>query len=217
MRAAPRIALIGAALVAAPPAHADGGSARGAPLQDVVAAGVLGALLAALVLGLATAHRAGRISFLRRLADFGSRVSGIPGWAALPAAITGGALVLGVFGLCWDVATHIDSGRDAGPFANASHFVILAGLAGIVLGGVVAIALGRDDGGGVRVRDRDATRVTVGRVVILPCGSVAPPASQLAGGWHRPAGQDVTLLGPTHAQMVAVGPLLTRGEFRLPG
>ena len=213
MRAAPTIALIGAALVAAPPAHADGGSARGAPLQDVVAAGVLGALLAALVLGLATAHRAGRISFLRRLADFGSRVSGIPGWAALPAAITGGALVLGVFGLCWDVATHIDSGRDAGPFANASHFVILAGLAGIVLGGVVAIALGREDGGGVRVRD--GWRVPVGGVLIFLCGSVALLGFPLDDGWHRLFGQDVTLWGPTHIQMVAGASLSTLGVWAL--
>ncbi|MEJ7656555.1 MAG: hypothetical protein WKF33_05955 [Thermoleophilaceae bacterium] len=30
---------------------------------------------------------------------------------------------------------HIDDGRDAGPFANTSHFFILAGLGGIVLSG----------------------------------------------------------------------------------
>jgi hypothetical protein len=116
VRAAPIIALVGAGLAAAPPAYANGGSARGAPLADIVAAAVVAVLLAALVLGLAAAHRAGRISFLGRLADFSSRVAGVPGWAALPAAITGGALVVAVFGFYWDVATHVRS-----PVRDSSH------------------------------------------------------------------------------------------------
>ena len=205
-------ATTGAALAAAPPAHAGGGSARGAPLQDVVAAGVVAVLLAALVLGLAAAHRGGRISFLGRLADFSARVSGVPGWSSLPAAITGGALVVAVFGLYWDVATHIDAGRDPGPFANDSHFFILAGLAGIVLGGIVAIVLGRD-GGGVRVRD--GWHAPVGGVLIFLCGGFAILGFPLDDGWHRLFGQDVTLWGPTHVQMVVGASLSTLGVWAL--
>ena len=37
------------------------------------------------------------------------------------------ALVAG-FGFYWDVAEHIDNGRDPGPLANPAHYFILAGL-----------------------------------------------------------------------------------------
>ena len=41
-------------------------------------------------------------------------------------------------------AIHIDDGRDPGPFANDSHFLILAGLAGITLAGFLSVILGTD-------------------------------------------------------------------------
>ena len=36
-------------------------------------------------------------------------------------AVAGGALVMAAFGFYWDVATHIDNGRDPGPFPGAKE------------------------------------------------------------------------------------------------
>ena len=74
------------------------------------------------------AHRQGRIRWLSALGDFSARVSGFPAWYALPAAVAGISLLVAVTGFYWDVATHIDNGRDPGPFGNAAHFPILIGL-----------------------------------------------------------------------------------------
>ena len=40
------------------------------------------------------------------------------------------------------MAQHIDHGRDPGPFGTAAHYPILLGLAGIALGGLLALVIG---------------------------------------------------------------------------
>jgi hypothetical protein len=189
--------------------------AGGAPTQDLVAGGAVAALLTALVLWVGYAHRMGRIRFVDRLADFAARVSGLPRWAALPAAITGGAQLIAVFGFYWDVAKHIDTGRDPGPFGTAAHYPILIGLGGIALGGLLAIALstGRDTPTSVRV-GRDWP-VPLGGLLIFVCGLAALSGFPLDDLWHRIFGQDVTLWGPTHILMVAGASLSTLGVWVL--
>ena len=44
-------------------------------------------------------------------------------------------MIVAVSGFYWDVAKHIDSGRDASPFGTPAHYPILIGLIGIALGG----------------------------------------------------------------------------------
>src|SRR4051794_34390512 len=105
--------------------------AGGAPLGDLVYGAVAGLLLTVLGVWIAAAHRSGRIKWLQRIADYSGRVSGLPSWAALPAFLAGGSLVVAVFGFYWDVAKHIDTGRDASPFGTAAHYPILIGLLGI--------------------------------------------------------------------------------------
>src|SRR4051794_11266915 len=195
---------------------AQGGEpAGGAPTQDLVGGAAVAALLTIAVLWLGWAHRTGRISFIGRLADFAARVSGLPRWAALPAAITGGAQLIAVFGFYWDVAKHIDTGRDPGPFGTAAHYPILIGLGGIALGGLLAIALstGRDTPTSVRV-GRDWP-VPLGGVLIFVCGLAALSGFPLDDVWHRIFGQDVTLWGPTHILMVAGASLSTLGVWVL--
>ena len=68
---------------------------------------------------------------------------GIPGWAALPAAIATASLLVALFGMYWDISLHIDNGRDAGPLANPAHYFILVGLFGIFTAGFIAIVLPR--------------------------------------------------------------------------
>src|SRR3954463_15326937 len=87
--------------------------AGGAPVQDLVPAALVGGVLAAVVLAVGLGHRAGRITFVARLAALAEGVVPVPGWAALPVLVTLGSLGIAAFGFFWDVATHIDSGRDS--------------------------------------------------------------------------------------------------------
>ena len=142
------------------------------------------------------------MTLLTRLAGLAERVMPVPGWSALPVLVTLGSLGIAAFGFFWDVATHIDDGRDAGPFANVAHYPILLGLGGVALAGFLACVLGADD------RDRAALtlapgwRVPLGGALLLLCGSVAMLGFPLDDVWHRLFGQDVTLWGPTHVLMI---------------
>src|SRR5438477_12661094 len=98
--------------------------AKGAPVSDLLWASLVAAVLTGALLWVATAHRSGRISWLGNLADFAGRQGGLPPWAALPAAIVGGSLLIAVFGFYWDVAKHIDTGRDPSPFGTPAHWPI---------------------------------------------------------------------------------------------
>ena len=181
---------------------AAGEPAGGAPVQDLVPAALVAAVLTAAALGLGATHRSGRTSVLSRLAGLAAKVVPVPGWSALPVLVTLGSLGIAAFGFFWDVATHIDDGRDSGPFANVAHYPILLGLGGVALAGFLACVLGADD------RDRAALtlapgwRVPLGGALLLLCGSVAMLGFPLDDVWHRIFGQDVTLWGPTHVLMI---------------
>ncbi len=190
--------------------------AKGAPVTDLLWASAVATVLSAGVLWIATSHRSGRIKWLGRLAAFSERQSGLPAWAALPAAIVGGSLLIAVFGFYWDVAKHIDTGRDPSPFGTAAHWPILIGLAGITLGGFLSIVLGAD-----RKRVSSAVRITddwyapLGGVMIFVCGAFALIGFPLDDVWHALFGQDVTLWGPTHILMVGGASLSTLGVWML--
>jgi hypothetical protein len=181
---------------------AAGEPAGGAPIQDLVPAALVGGVLTAAALVLGATHRSGRVTLLSRLASLAERVVPVPGWAALPVLLTLGSLGVAAFGFFWDVATHIDSGRDSGPFANVAHYPILLGLGGVALAGFLACVLGAD------ARDRAALtlapgwRVPLGGALLLLCGAVAMLGFPLDDVWHRIFGQDVTLWGPTHVLMI---------------
>jgi hypothetical protein len=181
---------------------AAGEPAGGAPVQDLVPAAIVAGLLTGAALLLGAGHRSGRVKLLSGLASLSTRVMPVPGWAALPVLLTLGSLGVAVFGFFWDVATHIDDGRDARPVANVAHYPILLGLGGVALAGFLACVLGADD------RDRAALtlapgwRVPLGGALLLLCGSVAMLGFPLDDVWHRIFGQDVTLWGPTHVLMI---------------
>jgi hypothetical protein len=189
--------------------------AKGAPIGDVIWGTAVASAATALVIWIASAHRAGRISWLSRLAGFSSRVSGLPPWTALPAAITGSSLLLAGFGFYWDVAKHIDTGRDPGPFGTPAHYPILIGLFGIALGGFTAIVLGTGRGVPTSVRIREDWRAPLGGVLIFVCGAFALSGFPLDDVWHTLFGQDVTLWGPTHVLMIAGASLATLGVWVL--
>jgi hypothetical protein len=187
---------------------AHGEPAGGAPLRDVII-GSVGALIAAVVLAIVTLlYRRGRLGWLRSIARFSERVSGFPAWAAIPVAVTATSAIVAAFGFYWDVSTHIDNGRDAGPFANPSHFFILFGLAGIALAGYLSGLFASETKleKGVRIA---GWHYPIGGLLLLICGSIALMGFPLDDAWHRLFGQDVTLWGPTHIQMVGGASLST--------
>src|SRR4051794_21211155 len=189
--------------------------AGGASLRDLAIGAVVGGALTIAVLWVCQAHRAGRIRFLGRLAGFSERVSGLPGWCALPSAVVGGSLFIAVFGFYWDVAKHIDTGRDPGPFGTAAHYPILVGLGGIALGGVLAVVLGAPKEVPTSVRITRDWHAPLGGILVLVCGAFALAGFPLDDVWHRLFGQDVTLWGPTHVLMVGGASLATLAMWAL--
>lgn len=192
------------------PTLADAAPAGGAATDQVIA------MIAALTIGfgallyLGEAHRRGRRTPLGTLAAFSARVSGLPRWAALPLAITAISLVGALFGYMWDVSLHIDRGRDEGPFANPSHFFILAGLYGVIAAGYLSTVLVRPGElpGRSALRISSQSALPLGGVLIGAAGLFAFAGFPLDDLWHRLFGQDVTLWGPTHLVMLSGG-LLT--------
>ncbi|MCW3049771.1 MAG: hypothetical protein JWO74_4055 [Solirubrobacterales bacterium] len=180
---------------ASPPA---GGAEVGQVIGATLAACVLTAALVALGLG----HRSGRISVLRRWSTLSTRLSGLPGWAALPSGIATVSLLTAVFGMYWDISLHIDNGRDPGPLANPAHYFILFGLFGIFTAGWFAIVLPQERPGPAAIRIAGDWHVPVSGIMLMACASFALLGFPLDDISHRLFGQDVTLWGPTHLMML---------------
>src|SRR3954467_7170187 len=176
--------------------------AGGAALGEVILASSFAIALTVALLVLGLGHRSGRVAVLAKAAKFAERRSGLPGWAALPAAVAPAALITAVFGMYWDISLHIDVGRDPGPLANPAHYFILGGLFGIFAAGFLAMVLpeGRPSETAVRIgRDWYAP---LGGVLICACGAFSLIGFPLDDIWHRLFGQDVTLWGPTHLMLI---------------
>jgi hypothetical protein len=176
--------------------------AGGAELGQIAVASVAAALLTVALLYLGFGHRSGRVALLGRWAAWMERRSGLPGWAALPAALATASLITALFGMYWDISLHIDHGRDAGPLANPAHYFILAGLFGIFTAGFFAMVLPRERPSTVAVRLGRDWWAPLGGVLICACGAFSLIGFPLDDLWHRLFGQDVTLWGPTHLMLI---------------
>jgi hypothetical protein len=176
--------------------------AGGAELGQVLIASIAAMAITAALLYLGFGHRSGRVKLLGRWAAFAERVSGIPGWAALPSAIATTSLITALFGMYWDISLHIDNGRDPGPLANPAHYFILAGLFGIFTAGFIAIVLPRERPSEVALRLGRDWWAPLGGVLICACGAFSLIGFPLDDIWHRLFGQDVTLWGPTHLMLI---------------
>jgi hypothetical protein len=189
--------------------------AGGAAIGEVIIATVIGGISTAFVLGPVLAHRRGKFPQLQRLADRVGRITGLPGWAALPLAIQGGALVVAVFGMYWDISIHIDDGRDPGPLANPAHFFILFGLMGVMAAGIVGMALPNKSIRSAINVPGIGPHAPAGAVVVAACGAFSLTAFPLDDVWHRIFGQDVTLWSPTHLMLITGASLSTLGALAL--
>ena len=176
--------------------------AGGAAIGEVVLATSAAMVVTAALLILGMGHRSGRIGLLGRAADWSSRITGLPGWYALPAGIATTSLVTAVFGMYWDIALHIGVGRDEGPLANPAHYFILVGLFGIFAAGFVAMVLPKERPSGASIKLGRDWYAPLGGVLICACGAFSLTGFPLDDVWHRLFGQDVTLWGPTHLMLI---------------
>ena len=180
---------------AAPPAG-------GAEIGQIVIATTAATIVTCALLYLGLGHRSGRVQVLQRLADFGERRSGMPGWVAFPSAVATTSLLTALFGMYWDISLHIDNGRDPGPLANPAHYFILLGLFGIFSAGFFAMVLPKERPSGVAIRIGRDWWAPLGGVLICACGAFSLIGFPLDDVWHRLFGQDVTLWGPTHLMLI---------------
>src|SRR5438309_8065409 len=183
--------------------------ARGAPLSDLISLTVVFAVAGLLLLAVSVGHRKKRVRWLRQLGDFAETVSGLPPWAALPQAVGAVSLITAAFGFYWDVSWHIDRGRDPGALANPAHWFIIIGLAGVALAGILSLVLGDERTTPTSLRFGRRWNVPVGGLLLSICGIIALAGFPLDDVWHRLFGQDVTLWGPTHIQMIGGASLAT--------
>ena len=185
---------------------ADTSGAGGSPIGQIAIATVGATVLTVVLLWLGLGHRSGRVPYLGRMADRSHSLSGLPGWAAFPIFVAATSLLIAVFGMYWDIALHIDVGRDEGPLANPAHYFILFGLFGIFSAGYFSIMI-PSGGGGLRpgptaIEFAPGWRAPLGGVLICACGAFALIGFPLDDAWHRIFGQDVTLWGPTHLMLI---------------
>ncbi|WP_238152485.1 hypothetical protein [Kribbella speibonae] len=108
--------------------------------QIAIVTGVVGLLYVALAV-LLWRERTGRVTLVGRFADTIGRLDGVPRWAALTPYLHAVSLLACAFGVWWDIAVHIDKGRDTGPFGTPAHYPIFFGILGVIVSGVLPIAL----------------------------------------------------------------------------
>ena len=131
------------------------------------------------------------------------RVTGMPGWASLPSVVGTSSLLVALLGMYWDIALHINVGRDEGPLANPAHYLILVGLFGIFAAGCIAVGLPKGEKPTPSaVRITEGWYAPVGAILIALAGGYALLGFPLDDMWHRLFGQDVTLWGPTHLMLI---------------
>ncbi len=174
----------------------------GAALEQVIGMSVAAMVIAAGLLWIGYLHRARRITWLNRLAEYAAKKFNRPPWVALPMALFIATLICALFGFIWDVSLHVGKGRDPGPLANPAHYFILFGLFLLFVAGCMACVLPYDKPGPSAVRITRNWYAPVGGILMAGCGLYALTGFPLDDIWHRIFGQDVTLWGPTHLMMI---------------
>ena len=179
--------------------------AAGAELAQVAIATGGALVMTVILVWIGTAYRSGRGGLLEWVDRTSRSLGGLPGWAGAPALLALVTLVPALFGLAWDESLHIDDGRDPGPLANPSHYLLLGGLFGIFAAGwiaTVATPRGRPPSPSA-VRITDTWYAPVGGLLTLGAAGFALLGFPLDDVSHRLFGQDVTLWGATHLMMMS--------------
>ncbi|TCC45257.1 hypothetical protein E0H75_32710 [Kribbella capetownensis] len=169
--------------------------------QIAIVTGLVGLMYVALAV-LLWRERTGRVTLVGRLADTIGRLDGVPRWAALTPYLHAVSLLACAFGVWWDIAVHIDRGRDTGPFGTPAHYPIFFGILGVIISGVLPIALARKPLPARTLKLTNGWRIPCSAALVTVCGTFALVGFPLDDLWHRLFGEDVTLWGPTHLLMI---------------
>lgn len=129
------------------------------------------------------------------------RVTGLPGWVVATVGTGLFALLVAVLGFYWDVAWHIDFGRDKELFTPA-HTMIVVGLLMIVGTAIVEVVFATIQGVDTRLRWK-SVRIPYSALPLAALGFGALSGFPLDEVWHHFYGVDVTMWGPTHLIMIA--------------
>ena len=137
---------------------------------------------------------------LQRIGRGLTRLTGIPGWAAIAIGQSLFSLLLAGVGFYSDVQWHIALGRDEELF-TAPHTAILLGLIGILSSSVFGIIVATLDGW---ERGWKVLGLTVpwSMVPLGALGIGAVSGFPMDEVWHAAYGVDVTMWSPTHMLMI---------------
>lgn len=145
--------------------------------------------------------------FFRRISYSLERATGYPGWAM--AGALSGLLMLATaaIGVYWDIAYHIDFGRDEA-LMTPSHTMIVLGLGGLVYAALIAVIFATLDDApvGIRVGGLRVPWSAISMAALGTGGIISFPLDNL---WHQTYGIDVTLWSPSHLGLIAGGALAT--------
>ncbi len=169
--------------------------------QIAIVTGFVSAVYGGLAL-LLWRERTGHETVVGRFAGYVGRLDGVPRWAALTPYVHTVSLLAAAFGVWWDIAIHIDKGRDTGPFGTAAHYPIFFGILGIIVAGVLPIALAGKPLPARSIRLTRTWSIPCSAALVTFCGTFALVGFPLDDTWHRLFGEDVTLWGPTHLLMI---------------
>jgi hypothetical protein len=169
--------------------------------QIAIVTGLVGLMYVALAV-LLWRERTGHVTLVGRLADTIGRLDGVPRWAALTPYLHAVSLLACAFGVWWDIAVHIDRGRDTGPFGTPAHYPIFFGILGVIISGVLPIALAGKPLPARTIKLTKRWRIPCSAALVTVCGTFALVGFPLDDAWHRLFGEDVTLWGPTHLLMI---------------
>lgn len=147
-------------------------------------------------------ERTGHETVVGRIAGYVGRLDGVPRWAALSPYLQVASLLAAAFGVWWDIAVHIDNGRDTGPFGTPAHYPIFFAILGIIVSGVLPMALASKPLPAGSIRLTRGWRIPCSAALVAACGTFALIGFPLDDTWHRLFGEDVTLWGPTHLLMI---------------
>lgn len=148
------------------------------------------------------------VIFFKSISAGLERVTGYPGWAMAGALSGLWSLGTAAVGLYWDVAWHIDFGRDRTLLFTPPHTMIVIGLAGISYSACIAVLFATLDGAPVGVRVL-GIRIPYSALPMAALGVGALVGFPLDVLWHEAYGIDVTLWSPTHLMLVGGGGLAT--------
>jgi len=145
--------------------------------------------------------------FFGQISDTLERITGYPGWSM--AGVLSGLIMLlvALIGFYWDVAWHVDNGRDDQLF-TPSHVMILVGLGGLIYASAIAVLFASLEKADVGLRV-GPLRIPWSAVLLATLGIGGVAAFPLDAMWHDAYGIDVTLWSPPHIQLIAAGSLAT--------